>query len=315
MLVTIHHIPVLLDESLDLLQVKPGGTYVDCTAGAGGHARAIAEKLVRGHLIVLDRDQSALRRTRERLANFGSLISFHHENFENLPLLLDSMDISGIDGCLADLGVSSDQLSTPERGFSFQDEGPLDMRMDRDQRVTAADLVNTLSEDRLAELLREFGEEPHARQIASAIVKRRQISKFRTTTDLAQLIASVKPQRPSHLHPATMTFQALRIEVNRELENLSLFLDGAIQLLNPNGRLVVISFHSLEDRIVKQTFKLAAGKCICFKPADLCTCPRQQRVRLLTAKPLTPSEEEVSSNPRSRSAKLRAIEKLIEGDK
>ena len=305
------HIPVLLRESLEFLDVKPGAVYVDCTVGQGGHSESILEGLKgRGRLIGVDRDGTALAQARERLAGSYRNFELYHSNFKNLPLILSRLSISAIDGCLLDLGVSATQLLTAERGFSLKESGPLDMRMDPEQKTTAAQLVNELPEEELTDIFRRYGEEPAARKIASAIAAARRESRFRTTDELAALVERVKGRSfRSRIHPATQVFQALRIEVNQELTGLGEFLGNVIDLLNPEGRLVVIAFHSLEDRIVKQVFQKEAGRCICFRPGDACTCPRVQRVDLLTKKPVTPGEEETRTNPRSRSAKLRAVEK------
>lgn len=304
------HIPVLADEAVDWLSVKPGGVYVDCTTGLGGHAALVLARLGgHGRLIAIDRDQEALEEAQQRLAAYRELVTFHHENFRNLPLLLHRLDLPQVDGILMDLGASRLQLTEPERGFSFREEGPLDMRMDRSQATTAADLIHQLSVDELTDLFRTYGEEPEARRIAAAIVDARRRQRIRTTQQLAQLIQSTKRRRTQH-HPATQVFQALRIAVNQELEGLDRYLDQIINFLAPGGRLVVISFHSLEDRIVKRSFQLAAGKCICFRPGDLCRCPRVQRVNILTRKPVLPAAEEVQSNPSARSAKLRAVERV-----
>lgn len=310
--VALEHIPVLLDEATELLAVKPGGTYVDCTLGLGGHTRRILDEMRgKGLLIALDRDSESLQSVSEDLRYRSKLVSFHHENFKNLPLVLPNLGIESIDGCLVDLGVSRYQLTDPDRGFTFTEEGPLDMRMDRDQQTTAEDLVNHLNEPELADIFRRYGEEPQAKRIARAIVEQRQRRRIKTTTELADLVRTVKAsRRGSRMHPATLIFQALRIEVNQELQDLDRFLTTAIQFLCPGGRLVVISFHSLEDRIVKKTFQLEAGRCICFRPWDLCECPRKKNIRILTRKPIGPSEKEVTMNPSARSAKLRAVERM-----
>lgn len=307
----VEHKPVLAQKAVEYLQVRPGGVYVDCTVGGGGHSELILKGLSgRGKLITLDRDAESLSLARQRLGE-SSLVEFHHENFKNLPLLLRHRRVGRIDGCLVDLGVSAHQLLDPERGFSFQQEGPLDMRMDRRQRISAEQLVNELPEPRLAELFRRYGEEPQAARIAAAIVRRRAQAKLGTTRELAELVAQVKGGRRGRpLHPATRVFQALRIAVNQELEGLEQFFSEVITVLGPEGRLVVISFHSLEDRIAKTVFKQEAGKCVCFRPAHLCRCPRLQRVRILTPKPVRPSFQELEDNPRARSAKLRAVERL-----
>ena len=309
---TVQHKPVLLDEAIDLLQVEEGGTYVDCTVGLGGHAERILEKLRgTGLLIGLDRDREALSLAGQRLRDRFSNFNLFNENFKNLSLLAEGLGLREIDGCLVDLGVSSLQLDSEERGFSFRTDGPLDMRMDRRNSTTAAQLVNRLPEEELARLLRDLGEEKQHRKIAAAIVRRRQQSEIRTTGELANIVASAKGAKSrSRIHPATQVFQALRIEVNQELEGLEQFLTEIICFLKPGGRLVVISFHSLEDRIVKRTFRLESGHCICFRPGDMCSCPRQQHIQILTPKPLSPGPAEIAVNPRARSAKLRAIEKI-----
>jgi 16S rRNA (cytosine1402-N4)-methyltransferase len=310
--VLVEHRPVLLKESLELLNVRAGGVYVDGTVGLGGHAEEILQRLGKeGRLIGLDRDAAALKRATQRLEGQKAKSEFYNENFKNMPLLLRRLGIERLDGCLLDLGVSSLQLDTTERGFSFREEGPLDMRMDLSQKTTAANLVNELSEEELSGIFREYGEERAARRIASAIVQRRKSMRFRTTTDLATLVEQVKGRLPgSRLHPATLVFQALRIEVNQELKGLEELLGWVIGVLVPGGRLVVISFHSLEDRIVKRVIQKESGKCVCFRPGDLCVCPREERIKVLTRKPITPSDAEIEANPRARSGKLRAAEKL-----
>jgi 16S rRNA (cytosine1402-N4)-methyltransferase len=310
--VLVEHRPVLLKESLELLNVRAGGVYVDGTVGLGGHAEEILQRLGKeGRLIGLDRDAAALKRATQRLEGQKAKSEFYNENFKNMPLLLRRLGIERLDGCLLDLGVSSLQLDTTERGFSFREEGPLDMRMDLSQKTTAANLVNELSEEELSGIFREYGEERAARRIASAIVQRRKSMRFRTTTDLATLVEQVKGRLPgSRLHPATLVFQALRIEVNQELKGLEELLGWVIGVLVPGGRLVVISFHSLEDRIVKRVIQKESGKCVCFRPGDLCVCPREERIKVLTRKPIIPSDAEIEANPRARSGKLRAAEKL-----
>ncbi|MFQ5737986.1 MAG: 16S rRNA (cytosine(1402)-N(4))-methyltransferase RsmH [Acidobacteriota bacterium] len=307
----VEHVPVLSAESLTLLQVEREGVYVDCTTGLGGHAEAIVSRLEgTGRLIGLDRDGSALERTRKRLEPKFSNFSLHRRDFKDLPQLLDELSVGGIDGCLLDLGVSSLQLDSPERGFSFRHEGPLDMRMDRCQSTTAAQVVNTFSETELARVFRQYGEERQARKIAAAVVRRRALSPLRTTTQLAALVEQVKGSRRSRIHPATQVFQALRIEVNQELAGLEKFLRAATGCLVPGGRIVVISFHSLEDRLAKRAFRIEAGRCVCFRPGNLCTCPRVEKVRILTPKPMTPTPGDIALNPRARSAKLRAAERI-----
>ena len=307
----VEHLPVLLGQVLSFLRVKEGGIYVDCTLGLGGHSEEILLQLDgTGQLIALDRDQEALDRSRQRLGSrFHNLQAFH-ENFKDLPHLLSRLEVREVDGCLVDQGVSSHQLDSAERGFSFRLEGPIDMRMDTRQQTTAAQLLNQLPKEDLAGIFWRYGEEKAARKIATAIVEHRKLSPFRTTTDLAQIVEKVKGRTQRSIHPATLVFQALRIEVNQELAGLEEFLQQVISLLAPEGRLVVVSFHSLEDRIVKTVFRKEAGKCVCFQPAGLCACPRVERVRILTRKPVTPARQEIESNPRARSAKLRAVEKI-----
>ncbi|MBI4445182.1 MAG: 16S rRNA (cytosine(1402)-N(4))-methyltransferase RsmH [Acidobacteria bacterium] len=308
----VQHSPVLARESLRLLKVRPGGTYVDCTVGLGGHAELILEQLQgKGELIGLDRDRAALTLAEAHLRSRFSNFRLFHRNFKELPQLLTELEINGFDGCLADLGLSSFQLDDSQRGFSFRFAGPLDMRMDRSCGVTAGELVNTLPEDELVDLFRRYGEEKMARRIAAAIADRRRSAPITDTVDLATIVEGVKGRRRgTRIHPATQVFQALRIRVNDELSGLETFFKAAVDLTSKGGRLAAISFHSLEDRIVKNCFRLAAGKCICFKPAGLCRCDRIQRVRILTPKPVVPNEDEVRENPRARSAKLRAVEKL-----
>ncbi len=303
-----HHVPVLLETVLAYLAPHPGGWYIDATVGGGGHAEAIlAASAPDGRLLGIDADPDALGRSHRRLHRFGHRVVLVQGNFDQLAYIARRHGFVPADGILMDLGVSTDQLGDPARGFSFLLEGPLDMRMDPSRPRTAADLVNTLSEDELAQLIRTYGEEKHARRIARAIVRARPIT---TTTQLADLIAQVVPRRPGQrLHPATRTFQALRIAVNDELGALERALPQALDVLRPGGRLVVISFHSLEDRIVKRFFQQEARDCICPPRQPVCVCGHKARVRLLTRKPVTPSPEEVAANPRSRSARLRAVEK------
>ena len=310
------HDPVLYQEALEFLSVRSGGIYVDCTVGLGGHSEGILERLQgSGQLIGLDRDAESLERARIYLGQRFDNFSLYHENYKNLASVLVTLGIQTIDGCLLDLGMSSYQLDTAERGFSFLQEAPLDMRMDRSQEQTAAQLVNELPEPQLAEIFRRYGEERSARKLAAAIITQRRRARLSTTKELADLVGRVKGRsRGARLHPATQVFQALRIAVNEELSALERFLPAGVQLLQPKGRLVVIAFHSLEDRIVKQTLQKEAGKCICRRPPDLCDCPRLERIGILSRKPVIPSEREVKRNPRARSAKLRAARRLSEPD-
>lgn len=273
---------------------------MDCTLGGGGHAEAILEATAPdGLLFGIDRDEEALRRAGERLKRYGTRVRFLHEDFKNLGTILRTQHVQGVDGILMDLGVSTLHLMDSERGFSFQNDGPLDMRMDRGSSPTAAALVNSLSEPRLLQILFEYGEERWARRIARAIVREREKSPITRTLQLADLVRRAVPRsgRAPRIHPATRTFQALRIAVNQELDQLGVGLSEAVSSLNDGGRLCVISFHSLEDRIVKRTFKAL----IHAKPA---------RIRLITKKPVVPGSDEIRMNPRSRSAKLRALERI-----
>ena len=293
------HIPVLRSEVLALLQPRPAGRYLDATVGLGGHAEAILRASdPDGTLLGIDRDLEALARTQERLAPFGARLRLLHGRFEALEALARAA--GPFDGILFDLGASSLQLDMPERGFAFAREGPLDMRMDRQQPGTAADLVMALTEQELADLIYRWGEERWSRRIARAVVQARQHEPIRTTTDLAEIVARTIPRRlwPRHIHPATRTFQALRIAVNEELTGLDTSLAAAVDLLGPGGRVAVISFHSLEDRIAKQAWR---------------SLETAGRVRVLTKRPLTASEAEVRDNPRARSAKLRAAERAAGG--
>ncbi len=291
------HVPVLAREVLAYLQPRPGGRYIDATVGAGGHAALILEASAPGgRLLGIDVDPAALELARRRLAPFGERAILVCARFSTLYAVAQAHGFVGVDGVLMDLGVSSMQLEDPMRGFSFQRTGPLDMRMSPEGPVTAAQLVNTLGEQELADLIWRYGEERLARRIARAIVARRRVRPFETTTDLADVIAAVVPRRGG-LHPATRTFQALRIAVNRELEELEAALPQAVRLLRPGGRLVVISFHSLEDRIVKQFFRAASTGA-------------HPLLRVLTRKPVVPAQDEVRRNPRSRSAKMRVAEAL-----
>lgn len=295
------HRPVMVAQAVELLGVKPGGTYVDCTVGEGGHAAAIMERAgPGGRLLGLDWDGEALAVARERLAPWGSAVRLRQEPFSRLAEILAEEGMGPVDGVLFDLGVSSRHLDDPTRGFSYQHEGPLDMRMDRRQALTAADLVNGLGEDDLAFIIARYGEERWARRIARSIVERRARSPLRTTTDLVAAIrdAIPAPARRKGGHPARRTFQALRIAVNRELEQLERALDQAAEGCRPGGRVCVISFHSLEDRIVKRRF-LALARAGCGM--------------VLTRRPLVPGPEEVRENPRSRSARLRGFEVGDEG--
>ena len=305
------HLPVMREAVLELLQCGPGGVFVDATLGLGGHAWAILEKIQPGGMLIgLDRDEESLEKARLHLQPYSDGTRLLHENFKNLPLVLNNLGIRPIDGILVDLGVSSYQLLLPERGFSFQSEDLLDMRMDRTQRLTAADLVNDLPEEQLADLIYRYGEERFSRRIAAAIAAAREGARITRCSHLAEIVSrAVRSRGARRVHPATRTFQALRIAVNQELEGLEAFFSNILSFLKPGGRLVVISFHSLEDRIVKRSFRMLSGNCVCERPPALCTCPLQERARVITSRPLTPSDAELATNPRARSAKLRALER------
>ncbi len=308
------HLSVLPDEVIRFLAPKPGGVYLDGTLGGGGHAGLIAERCTPGNglLIGIDQDQEALAAAGRRLRGYGAGIRLVHGNFSEIEQHLAGLAIERLDGFLLDLGVSSHQLDSGERGFSFQQDAPLDMRMDRSQGRTAADLVNNLPEAELERIIKEYGEERWARRIAAFIVKARLEAPIERTLRLVDIVKGAIPKAKweERIHPATRTFQALRIAVNRELERLEQGLRSAIDRLRPGGRGVVISFHSLEDRIVKHIFREYAGGCTCPRNFPVCVCGNQPRVRVLTGRPVMATDEEIVSNPRSRSAKLRAVEKL-----
>jgi 16S rRNA (cytosine1402-N4)-methyltransferase len=288
------HVPVLLREALEFLDVRPDGIYIDATLGGGGHAEALLERLRNGKLLGIDRDAAALAAARERLQPSGEKLITMHGNFAEIDDLHAASGLPPADGVLADLGISSLQLEDASRGFSMDRSGPLDMRMDPTSATTAAQLVNHLPERDLADLIFKFGEERHSRRVARALVKARP---YRTTTELAQVVTRAIPSRAGlhHLHPATRTFMALRLAVNQELENLDAFLSKVLLVLRPGGRVVILSFHSLEDRLVKRAFQ---------------SWQRESRARIMTRKVVRPAEDEVRANPRARSAKLRAAEKL-----
>jgi 16S rRNA (cytosine1402-N4)-methyltransferase len=302
----------MLREVLDQLRCKPGGVYVDATVGLGGHAQGILERIQPGGLLVgVDRDKESLEKAQARLKPFSGSCRLLHDNFKNLPLILSHLGTKPVDGILLDLGVSSYQLLSPERGFSFQADVMLDMRMDKTQQWTAADLVNNLSEDELADVIYRYGEERLSRRIAAAIVQERSKAPITRCAQLAEIIGRVfKVRSPQGIHPATRTFQALRIAVNEELEGLEEFLLEAFSFLKPGGRIVVIAFHSLEDRIVKRTFRRLAGQCVCDAAPELCMCPRQALACLITPRPITPDPAELAANPRARSARLRSLERI-----
>lgn len=293
---------------MSALAPQPGGRFIDATVGAGGHAAGLlAATAPDGRLLGLDRDPAALVVARERLNAYGERVRLVQAGFADLAAIARTHQFVPVDGILFDLGLSSLQLADPNRGFSFQAEGPLDMRFDPTQDLTAADLVNELPMDDLAELLYQYGEERESRRIAHAIVQARPI---RTTRQLAEVVARAVGGRRGHIHPATRTFQALRIAVNDELAQLQAALPQAVALLRPGGRLAVITFHSLEDRIVKEFMRRESRDCICEPGLPVCVCGHTASLRLIMRKPITPSVEEVQANPRSRSAKLRVAEKV-----
>lgn len=300
------HQPVLVKETLAALNVKPSGRYIDCTVGTGGHAAAILEASAPGgQLLGIDADPDALELARGRLQ--GNTTILVNDNFSNVKSICPKYDFSPVQGILFDLGLSSLQLNKNSRGFSFQHDAPLDMRFSPDQKLTAADIVNTFSEAELAHILFLYGEERFSRQIAHNIALNRPLN---TTLELSQVILEVYGNRRGHLHPATRTFQALRIAVNKELENLEFALPQAVDLLTKGGRLVVISYHSLEDRLVKNFMRIQSQRCICPPTTPVCVCNHSPTLTVISKKIITPSASEISANPRSRSAKLRVSERL-----
>ena len=304
------HKPVLLDECIEALAIRSDGTYVDGTLGRAGHSREIAKRLTTGKLICIDRDQAAIEAARERLAPWKDRVQLVHSNFSDLGGVL--ADEEGVDGMLFDLGVSSPQLDDPARGFSYMQDAPLDMRMDRTSPLTAREVVNSWSLEELRHVLFDFGEERYAPAIARAIVRRREDRPIETTLELVDVIKSAMP--PAALrekqHPAKRTFQAIRIAVNDELASVEQMIKRAVPRLNKGGRLAVITFHSLEDRVVKTGLAEFARGCICPPDFPVCVCGRTPEIKLINKKPILPAEQEVEENPRSRSAKLRAAEKL-----
>ena len=305
------HKPVLLDECIEMLNIRPGGVYVDGTLGRAGHSREIVRRLTGGRLICIDQDTAAIRAAEERLAPWRDRVTLVHGNFSGLADILRQAGVSGVDGALFDLGVSSPQLDDASRGFSYMQDAPLDMRMDAAAALTAREVVNTWSPEELRRILYEYGEERYAPAIARAIVRAREEKPVETTLELADIIRGAMP--PAALrekqHPAKRTFQAVRIAVNGELDVLPPMLKAAVESLNPGGRLAVITFHSLEDRIVKRTMRDMARGCTCPPEFPVCVCGKKPMLRLVTRRPIVPGTEELSENPRARSAKLRAAEK------
>lgn len=302
------HIPVLLEEAMEGLQVQPGGCFVDCTVGLGGHAARILENIsTRGRLLGIDADPEAIEVAKSKLAHYGEAVTLVNDNFANLEAICNKYNLYSVDGILFDLGVSSPQLDTAQRGFSFQRDAPLDMRFDPSQGLTASDIVNSFPEQELARIIRDNSEERHSRRIARHIVQSRPIT---TTLALAQVVEQILGSKHSKIHPATRTFMALRIAVNGELENLKLALEQTINLLRFQGRLVVISYNSLEDRIVKEFVRREASSCICPPGTAICRCGHVPTLKPISRRVIKPTLWEIQSNPRSRSARMRIAERL-----
>ncbi len=307
-----NHVPVLLDETIEALAVQPGGRYVDCTVGGGGHARAILERsFPGGQLLGIDADPEAIKLAQKKLESYRHSVLLVNDNFVNLQATCIKYDFFPVHGILFDLGLSSMQLNGSGRGFSFQHDAPLDMRFNPEQEVTAADIVNTSPEAELARVIHSYGEESYSRQIARLIVRERPVT---STLHLARIVKKAVGRRTGKIHPATKTFQALRIAVNLELDNLEAALKQAMELLGFEGRLAVISYHSLEDRIVKRFMQREAKGCICPPATPACVCGHKPRLKLIRRHVITPSEAEVQDNPRSRSAKLRVATRLMAQD-
>ena len=308
------HRSVLLDECIEGLAIKENGIYVDGTAGGGGHSFAIASRLTTGRLIAIDQDEAAIAAAGARLAPLGERATVVRNNFCEISEVCHELGIEGIDGLLLDLGVSSYQLDTPERGFSYSADAPLDMRMDARREISAWHVVNEYSEAKIKKILYEYGEERFAPAIAAAIVRERAKDPIETTAQLSDLIKYAMPPaaREGGHHPAKRSFQAIRIEVNSELDVIEPAIRGAVKLLKPGGRIAIITFHSLEDRIVKQTFAELARGCDCPKEFPVCVCGKKPILRAVNKKPILPSKEELEENPRSRSAKLRVAERITD---
>lgn len=306
------HKPVLLKECIEGLNIKPDGIYLDGTLGRAGHSIEIAKRLSSGRLIAIDRDMTAIRESEERLSVYMGKVTLVHGNFRELKAILDGLNIDKVDGMLFDFGVSSPQLDDKERGFSYMADAPLDMRMDGAEALSACDVVNTWEERRLKRILFEYGEERYAPRIASNIVKRRAQRPIETTLELVEIIKSAMPGAAlrEKQHPAKRSFQAIRIAVNDELGSISDMLSDAAERLSPGGRLVVISFHSLEDRLVKNAMQSGEKGCTCPRDFPVCVCGFVPKLKIITKKPITADEEELAENPRARSAKLRVAERI-----
>ncbi|MBQ6695434.1 MAG: 16S rRNA (cytosine(1402)-N(4))-methyltransferase RsmH [Lachnospiraceae bacterium] len=305
-----NHYSVLLEETIENLNIKPDGIYVDGTLGGGGHAFEVCKRLANGHFYGIDQDDAAIAAAGERLAVYGDKVTIIRNNYCNAKAALLEQGIEKVDGIVLDLGVSSYQLDTKERGFSYRFDADLDMRMDRRQSLTAKDIVNGYSEMELFRIIRDYGEDNFAKNIAKHIVKARQSKEIQTTGELNEIIkAAIPAKMRQNGHPSKKTFQAIRIECNRELEVLKNALDDLIDLLNPGGRLCIITFHSLEDRIVKTAFKNKETPCVCPPEFPVCVCGKTPEGKVITKKPILPSEEELEVNSRSKSAKLRVFEK------
>ena len=308
------HVSVLLEETIESLNIKEDGIYVDGTLGGGGHSLMIARRLSkRGRLIGIDRDGEAIEAASDVLKEYTDIFTPVRSNFDRMPEVLEQLGIEGADGIVLDLGVSSHQLDTPERGFSYKNDAPLDMRMDMRQTKTAADIVNGSSKDELTRILKEYGEEKFASSIASRIVSKREAAPIKTTFELNDIIRSAIPERfrIKGGHPSKRTFQAIRIAINGELESVEKVIPEMIDLLKDGGRLCIITFHSLEDRIVKNAFKKAESPCTCPPDFPVCVCGKISKGKVITKKPILPGEEEMEINPRSKSAKLRVFEKKV----
>ncbi len=307
-----HHISVLLNECIEGLNIKENGIYVDGTLGGAGHSAEIVKRLTTGRLIGIDQDTNAIKAAEKRLEEYKDKVTLVHDNFSNIKAVFSQLGIEKADGFLLDIGVSSHQLDEAERGFSYMHDAPLDMRMNRDNSFSAYNVVNEYSEDELSEIIYKYGEERWSKRIAQFIVAERKQKPIETTFELVDIIKKAVPKgaRKDGPHPAKRTFQAIRIEVNGELEILERTIDDMTELLNPGGRLCIITFHSLEDRMVKNAFRKQENPCICPPEFPVCVCGKKKRANVITRKPILPSDEELEFNHRSRSAKLRILERI-----